>query len=71
MNNQYKPLAKFPVSELYNFIHIPFFYWEAPAITIDVILDNDGADYVNYTKSPMCNTYIELGKLYKCNIIIE
>jgi|GEM_PF-5768318 len=75
-SNQYSTLTAWSLddkSELYHFVHIPSNEWEAPAIPINIILQNAVGERIdaNYTKSPMCNTYIELGKLYKCNIIIE
>ena len=75
-SNQYSTLTAWSLdgkSELYHFVHIPSNEWEAPAIPINIVLQNAVGERIdaNYTKSPMCNTYIELGKLYKCNIIIE
>lgn len=72
IENQYKVVANFPASKLYKFIHIPSEKWEGPAIFMDVKFTNDpNKPQYKHTKSSMCNTYIELGKLYKCNITIK
>ena len=72
MGNKYYTLAKGPASELYKFVHIPSEKWEGPAISIDVKFKTDpNKPAYSHTKSSMCNTYIELGKLYKCNITIK
>jgi hypothetical protein len=72
IENQDNVVAKFPASELYKFVHIPSKKWEGPAIFMDVKFTNDPKKpQYKHTKSSMCNTYIELGKLYKCNITIK
>jgi hypothetical protein len=52
---------------LYKFVHFASSKWEPPAVSIDVKLP----PHVNFTKSSMCNTYLEMGKLYKCDITIK
>jgi hypothetical protein len=72
MNNSDGILTEFRPSELYKFVHIPSEKWEGPAILMDIeLMDYNYHEVKNYTKSSMCNTYIELGKLYKCNITIK
>ena len=78
MGNNDGLLTQFIPSKLYKFVHIPSEKWEGPAIFMDVkLVYLDGTsnrpfvEVTNYTKSSMCNTYIELGKLYKCNITIK
>jgi hypothetical protein len=72
MNNNDDSLTQFIPSKLYKFVHISSAKWEGPAISMDIgfTLDAKKPQY-KYTKSSMCNTYIELGKLYKCNITIK
>jgi hypothetical protein len=73
MNNNDYTLTQFTPSQLYKFVHIPAEKWEEPAIFMDIKLVHTEpyVEVKNYTKSSMCNTYIELGKLYKCNITIK
>ena len=74
-NNQDKIIASWEVDEskLYKFVHFPVTRWQAPAIPIDVVLCKlgGGGCEANYTKSSMCNTYLEMSKFYKCNITIQ
>jgi len=71
MNNQDKIISSWEVDEskLYKFVHFPVSTWQAPAIPIDVVLKPAGE--FNYTKSSICNTYLEMSKFYKCNITIQ
>jgi hypothetical protein len=73
INNQDKIISSWEVDEskLYKFVHFPVTIWQAPAIPIDVILSKLGGGEANYTKSSMCNTYLEMSKFYKCNITIQ
>jgi|SoiMethySBSTD1v2_1073268.scaffolds.fasta_scaffold240471_2 hypothetical protein len=69
MNNKDQIIAEWVEEDfnLYKFVHFSSSKWESPAVSIDVKLPPP----VNFTKSSMCNTYLEMGKLYKCNITIK
>ena len=69
MNNKDQLISEWVEEDfnLYKFVHFSSSKWEPPAVSIDVKLP----PHINFTKSSMCNTYLEMGKLYKCDITIK